>query len=165
MNKKYLNSVLFILLVIIWGSVIIKYFGTSKGVLNTPKEMVSNISGNKNYETVRDTFKLDIQNKDPFKVTKPIENKTPIKTALPKPIQKQVRVDKPVAIHWPSITYHGFVKGDHNTTRLILLKVDNKLYKKREKEMIADLTIIKAHSDSLLVSFNNQLKTIKKIHE
>lgn len=163
MNKKYLNGTLFILLIVIWGSVIFKYFGRSKGVVNTNIEIVSNLNYGQNYATVKDTFNLEIKNNDPFKVSKHI-TKPPLKTESSKPAPK-VNVIKPVTVNWPNITYHGFVKGDNNTTRLILLKVDNKLYKKREKEMIADLTIITAHSDSLIISFNNQLKTIKKIYE
>ena len=159
MNKKYLNIILLVLLIFIWGAVFIKYFGFNKISPNsTTIGFTSNYS--KKYNIFKDTFELKLNELDPFRISgkiikTPVVNKVEIspKTTV-KPIHKNVV--------WPSITYHGFVKSEGETTRLILLKINNKLFKKRENETIADITLIKAYNDSLIVSLNNTKKIIKK---
>ena len=148
------------LVLIIWGGVFWKYFG-HKG---TPNEIMeySDITVNKqNYNIIKDTFSLHLASRDPFEISQRVirtGNKHQIENK-PKPVTKPKPKENVV---WPTITYHGFVKGENNDTRLILLKVENRLYRKREKETIKDITLIKAFNDSLVVSMNNINKTIKR---
>lgn len=162
MNRKYLNSILIVLLIVIWGSVIYKYFGKQHTNSKSQEFVDASMPFEYNSKMTKDTFKLELINTNPFKVLKKIKTSIVSKPSLPKKTQK--KVVNPI-IKWPTITYHGFVKGDGKTTRLILLKIENKLYRKREKETIKEVTLIKAHNDSLIVMFNNSKKTIKKIHD
>lgn len=159
MNRKYLNSALIVLLVIIWGSVFYKYFG-NKGTLDKKLYSSNLVSNNiKEYGIAKDTFKLNLINRDPFGVSKKVK-----KMALSKPIKtlKVKHITKKSKPLWPTITYHGFVKGKNKSTRLILLKINNRLYRKREKQEINNIGLVKAYDDSLIVALNNTKKTIKR---
>ncbi|AXT18311.1 hypothetical protein D7030_08375 [Flavobacteriaceae bacterium AU392] len=165
MNKKHLNIGLIVLLIAIWGSVIYRYFGSKK---TTDKNTLAiTIPENyKDYYTVaKDTFQLELINKNPFKIAKQIKRlKPPNKQVVVKknkPIKKLVKT----SITWPEITYHGFVKGERKSTKLILLKINKKLYRKREKEAIGEISLVKAYEDSLIVSLNKNKKIIYKIHD
>lgn len=164
MNKKYLNSTLIVLLIVIWGGVFYKYFGGKKhsdGRLN----VVSSISNYKHdYTVAKDTFQLKLIDRDPFGVHNKFKRKSKVKTRITKP-KKNIKQKVKKNIVWPTITYHGFVKGEHNATRLILVKINNKLYRKREQQTVEDITLTKAYNDSLIVSLNKNTKTIKKIND
>lgn len=160
MKKKHLNIILTIFLIIIWSSVIYKYFGGKKASVKNV-ESISAANYKQDYIMAKDTFSLKLIDRDPFgvsgRVIKRVESTKPINS--PKSIVKPA-VKK--SIVWPTIIYHGFVKGESNDTRMILLKIDNRLYRKREKETVNDITLVKAYNDSLTVLFNDNNKTIKK---
>lgn len=166
MSKKYLNSILIVFLIVIWGSVIYKYFGKQSDKQLTSEYVNSNHNYQYDYKMVRDTFKLKLTNPNPFKASKKTLKTRTVKANNKPTKKKQVKNNVSKAkTTWPLITYHGFVKGDKKATRLILLKINNRLYRKREKETIKGVSLIKAYNDSLLVSFNNSKKTIQKIHD
>ncbi len=156
---------LIILLVVIWGAVIYKYFGKSGGMNDDIDHDLTGANYKPKYIITKDTFLLELINKAPFKTSKIVRKKvaqTKPKVAV---IKKKVKPVKKSNLVWPTISYHGFVKGKNKSTRLILLKINKRLYRKRENETIDNLTLIKAYSDSLIVSFNRTKKTIQKIHD
>lgn len=163
MKKKYLNGILIVLLIIIWGSLIYKYFGKQNNYLPSQELAYSTTDYKYIYGMTKDTSALVLINFNPFKATKRVKKQVNLKKARPK--NQSNKTDKKTIVKWPNITYHGFVKGDSKATRLILLKIGNSLYRKREKETIKDVTLIKAFNDSLIVRYNNNKKTIKKIHD
>jgi len=156
-NKNYLNSALIVLLVVIWGGIIYKYFGTPKAV--EQKQLVVSSNASSNYTIAKDTFKLTLNARDPFKTSK--HRKTPATSTKPKKTTKKTTKKKMLV--WPKIQYFGFVKSATNKTKLVLIKVNGKLHRKREKDNIETLTIVKAYSDSITISLNRQLKTIKRL--
>lgn len=162
MDRKYLNSVLIVLLVVIWGGVIYKHFG---GKNISKKNMdISNVYLKTEYNHIiaKDTFLLEFKVGDPFRISgKSIKPTKKLQTIVNKTIKIQ-RTQVLKNIVWPNITYHGFVKGENNTTRLILLKIDNRLYRKREKEQVKDIRLVKAFNDSLEVSLNGNNKIITR---
>jgi len=150
-----------VLLIIIWGGVFYKYFGKSK----SSEKNIEVTNAVSNYEQVyniaKDTFQLELMERDPFGISGGIKNPIPTE----KPVNRPKVVVKPTvnkSIAWPTIIYHGFVKGERKTNPLILLKIDNRLYRKWEGETVNNITLVKAYSDSLIVSLNNNTKTIKK---
>ena len=161
MKKKHLNITLTIFLIIIWGSVIYKYFGGNKASVKNVETISSAANYKQDYIMAKDTFSLKLIDRDPFgvsgRVVKRVESTKPVSStkSIVKPAVKK-------SIVWPTIIYHGFVKGASNDTRMILLKIDNRLYRKREKETVNDITLVKAYNDSLTVLFNDNNKTIKK---
>lgn len=164
MKKKYLNIVLVIVLIFVWGSIIRKYFG-NKGSKDNIVEIPTAI-GNYNYDDKKskDTFKLKLTNTNPFKTTKRrLKKITTTSNNVPKSNTVKKKESKPVV--WPKMTYHGFVKSNDKTTKLVILKVNDKLYRKREKEKIDQLLVVKAYEDSLILLNNNESKTIKRKDE
>lgn len=157
MNKKTVNSILIILLLLIWGNVIYKYFGNANKSVSIPVISKTEIKPNLNYNIERDTFKLVLNNRDPFKASKPLKN---TKRAIA-PTVKKTPIKK-TNITWPKIAYFGFVKGKQNSTKLALIKINNKLYRKREREKTASITIKKVYSDSISLTFNNDTKIFKR---
>nr|WP_308993692.1 hypothetical protein [Mariniflexile sp. KMM 9835] len=155
-----MNITLIVLLIIIWSSVFYKYFGGNKSSIKSNEAISSTINYKQKYAIAKDTFQLSLIDRDPFGISSRMI-KTPIaKKTVNKPKVTAKTIQKNIV--WPNITYHGFVKGENETTRLILLKIDKILFRKREKEIVNDITLVKAYNDSLIVSLNNNKKTIKK---
>lgn len=162
MNKKYLNIVLIVLLVFIWGSVLYKYFGSKSFDVQTSSDMALISPAKANFSVAKDSFVLILNDKDPFGISKR-RNKPP---EISKPSNLGLKKkSEPKNVVWPSISYYGFVRGEQKATRLVLIKVNNRVWRKRETEKIDEVTIVKAFSDSVIVSFNKQHKTIKRINE
>lgn len=162
MNKKHLNSILIVLLLIIWGSVIYKYFG-NKTIVIHPNAITNTPLNKANLTIVKDTFNLNIIAEDPFRISKKKALVKAVNTSISK--NGSVKKKLPTTVNWPSISYYGFVKGEQKDTKLVLIKINNRLYRKRELNTINDVTIVKAYSDSITVSFNKNKKTIQKAHE
>lgn len=157
MNKKLLNTILSVLLLFIWGGVFYKYF--IKKSAPQVDNVVSHIAldGIMNNNQTKDSFKLALVNKDPFRLSKFSISKK--KTSPLKKLRKP-KIIKP--LRWPKISYYGFVKRNNARTKLALVKVNGKLYRKREKEYINKLRLVKATGDSIIVSLSHQKMTIKR---
>ena len=65
-------------------------------------------------------------------------------------------------INWPNITYYGYIKSKDKIEELILVKIDNQLYKLRKNSNINGLIINKVYKDSIEVSFNKNKKFLYK---
>lgn len=162
MNKKYLNGVLMILLIIIWGLVIYKYFGSHKAPKTNHDDVASIKYQGLGYNIEKDTFELKFGDRNPFGILNAVKKNSVVKKARIKPKTHFV-AKKNVA--WPNIIYYGYVKGGQSTTPLILIKIGDKLYRKRERETVNDLILEKTFDDSLKVSLNGEKKIIKKYEE
>lgn len=150
MKKDTINIFLVIFLVFIWGAVIKKYF-LKKEVKRVEKKRI--LYSNNNYINKKDTFKLEITNLNPFKLKK---------EKVLKKIIKKNKTNVEIQKSKKTYKYYGFVKSKKNKSKLILLRVDNKLYRKREREKIGDITILKAYSDSLFIRESLNKIVIKK---
>jgi hypothetical protein len=160
MNKKYINSILIAMLLFIWGAVIYKHFWKPKH-----SEQVKLDSTSSNYKReeavkLKDTFKLEIRNKTPFKAySAPNTNSIAVRPKMVYTTRKPLEVK---TVSWPKISYHGFVKNDKSKRKLIILKVNGKLSRKRERESVGELVLLKAYNDSIIVKFKNSKKTINR---
>ncbi|GGD07610.1 hypothetical protein [Hyunsoonleella pacifica] len=164
MNKKHLNIILLGLLLVIWGAVLYKYFGKPSVIENTINNTPKHFAYSPKATFSKDTFMLQLINTNPFKTAKK-SKKTNSKSKKAHQSSVKVKPKTKTNLKWPKIKYHGFVKSNNQNTRLILLTLDNTLYRKREKEIINGITLIKAHNDSLQVSYQNNTKYITKIHD
>ncbi|MCK8482228.1 hypothetical protein [Psychroserpens algicola] len=164
MKKKHLNILLFILVLVIYGGVFLKLFGKKEVQLNDSfinTTFTKQVSGS---EIKRNDFDISTIKSDPFGISKR-RNKKQVETTKTKNTafssSKKTELIKP----WPKVTYYGFVKNNSNKTKLVLVKVNSKLYRKREQETIDDIRIVKAYNDSIILSKDNETKTIKKVNE
>ena len=158
MNKKYLNSILIVLLVAIWGGVIYKYFVKKDTVL--PDNAIQSKGMAIDYTIAKDTFVLQLNNRDPFKASK---RRRAQSNTTQQGKANGNRTTKPKqTLVWPNIQYYGFVKSTENKTRMALVKINNRLHRKREQQIIDDVKLVKAYSDSIIVLFNKEKKTVRR---
>lgn len=164
MNKKYLNIALLVLLIVIWGGVLYKHFGKSNVVVNPQENNINTVAYTPKATFSKDTFTLQLINNNPFKTAISV-NKKYSKTIVTHKAKPKVKPKTNTKLEWPKIKYHGFVKSNNQNTPLILLNVDNVLYRKRVTESVKGITLVKVYNDSLKVSYQNNIKNIKKIHD
>ncbi len=161
--KKTINIVLITVVLGLWGTLIYKtvnqYFFSKK------VEIDKNQFGEKfNMSQIyKDTFNLEDINRDPFlnkqneastiTVSKPIKNYS--KSPKPIPIIKPKEI-----VNWPSIFYYGYIKSKFKTEELILVKINNKLYKLRKNDDVDGLSVKKFYNDSIEVNYNKEKKII-----
>lgn len=162
MNKRYLNGVLIVFLIAIWGSVIYKYF-VKKTVVLQESKIYGDINYNVDHTITKDTFTLSLNDRDPFKASRKRTSQAKQQKQQQSKASGKTKNSKPIkSLVWPRIEYYGFVKSAQNETKMALIKVNGKIHRKREKETVDELRIVKAYSDSIVVSFNKENKIIKR---
>lgn len=113
----------------------------------------------------KDTFDLKDVERDPFlgKISsRKIIKKGPVnpKEVISKKTSKQ-NAKKSLKL-WPKLEYYGFIKSTNKASKLILIKIDNKLHKIRQGESIEEIKIKKVYRDSILIQKAKEVKVIKK---
>jgi hypothetical protein len=164
MAKKRINIVLLLLVLGLWGTVgyktISQYFMPKKVIVND-QNFNNNIKIN---EIKKDTFELALINRDPFlnkQNTTPVVAKPPVAAIVrPKIITPPIIKEKPVVI-WPLISYYGYIKSKEKIQELIMVKIDNRLYKLRKNDEVQGVVIKKVYHDSVEVYFNKETKVLK----
>ena len=165
MSKKNINIALIVLVLSLWGTV--AYKSLYQYLFSNNDDLGVNLNTSQvNFTTIsKDTFDLQKVTHDPF-LNKQLEKVEVLSTIIPvsKPIAvKKPKVEKKIeAIQWPQIFYYGYIKSKDKTEELILIKVDNQLYKLRKNATVNGLLINKLYKDSIEVKYNNQSKKIYK---
>jgi hypothetical protein len=162
MRKKYLNSILFILLVVIYAGVFFKIFGKKETQSNSN---ITSFIGSNSFalDLKREEFDINGISQDPFRLSIKPHSKSSQNTLNN---QSKKKSNKPITKRensWPQINYYGFVRNNLNATKLALLKVDNIMHRKREKEKIGAILILEAYNDSIILKKGGFIKTIKRI--
>ena len=159
--KKRINTILLILVLGLWGTVIYKYVSQ---YFIKPEQFTSKM--NSNYNSIskiisKDTFTLKPLKRDPFlnKVsikTIPLKrtNTIPNKKTIPKKIEPVV--EKP----FPAIIYLGYIKSTAQKNELLLLKINGKLEKYHNNETKNEIKIQKTINDTLLATYQKITKKI-----
>ncbi|WP_040254158.1 hypothetical protein [Psychroserpens mesophilus] len=164
MKKKYLNIALFVLVLIIYAGVFSKIFGKKPLETNSQDYNFSFTNQIPKFDIKRNNFDINNIENDPFGINKRIKN--PITVSKSKPVKTSGRYKtSEIKKQWPLINYYGFVKSNGKSTRLALIKINSKLYRKREQESVEDIRIIRAYNDSIVIKLNNETKTITRINE
>lgn len=165
--KKNINIVLIVVVLGLWGTVgykaINNYFFFKKAEVK-PASFNAGIS---NRQINKDTFRIETLARDPFLNKQGQEMVSVTKKYEAKPSgvgNKQViQFIKPMEyINWPSISYYGYIKSKENNEELILVKINDKLYKIRINDQIEGITLKKVYKDSIEFNFNKEKKTIQK---
>jgi len=161
MTKKKINIVLIIIVLGLWGAVgyktITQYFSSKDLIVNIDK---TDYKLNLNVID-KDTFLLGKISRDPFlnkqyQITDPFEIKQSPQIAILE-VSPKIVVSKPKEImHWPSISYHGYIKSNGKNQELILLKIDGKLFRVRKNDIVQKLTVKEVSNDSIEVIFNQE---------
>lgn len=164
-KKKNINIILIFLVLFLWGTVAYKslhQFFFSDNNVESPNTFNNKITFS---QINKDTFNLEILNRDPF-LNKELEQVKVI--TVNSTIKKSIAINKPKNIKviellkWPTLSYYGYLKSKEKTEELILVKIDNQLYKLRKNNTINGLVINKVYNDSIEVTFNKIKKIIYK---
>lgn len=163
-SKKPINIILICIVMLLWGTVIYRYFNnlSISDEYNTNQEQYnSNIT----FNTIeKDTFKLLKLDRDPF-LNKMYSNyesvlKQPlIKRNNPKSVNKK---EQTRFAAFPNIKYFGYIKSKNKNEELVLLKINNRLERVKLKSKVEGLIIEKIYGDSIEVLFNNEKRVFIK---
>lgn len=169
MNRRIINTILIFLMIVIWALVFNKVFKIYRPDTANQMDDFSEISQiEKDLSFSKDTFNLKKIEKDPFlgTVKKVRKRKVNIAKDKHKPSLKTrvqtIKKKENKKTNWPKINYFGHLKGSSSSSKLILIKIDNKLHKVREGELIDNISIRKVYRDSIKVHMNGDFKMIKK---
>jgi hypothetical protein len=161
MKKKHLNILLLILVFVIYGGVFSKLFGKKQLEVKASDYNYSFNTQIPKFDIKRNSFDINSVEKDPFRINKKSKQLNTVSKGN-KSTNPTQNIKKK---SWPRISFFGFVKNDLKFTRLALVKVGNKLYRKREGEVIDNITIVKVYSDSIKLKFENENKIITRLYE
>ncbi|KQX15062.1 hypothetical protein [Flavobacterium sp. Root420] len=166
MVKKKINIILIIIVLVLWGSVFYKtinqYFFAKEIAVNTVYSS-DKIEFN---QINKDTFALEKVSRDPFLnkqthevVSYPKKYHTNNTRAVTKKA-KTVAIQPRELIVWPPISYHGYIKDSRG--ELVIIKINQKIYRLRKDALIQGIILKKISSDSLELDFNKERKIIKR---
>lgn len=165
MKNKAITYLLFLIVAIVWGTIIYKifFYSESDGV----QVRIDNTQVKENAQEHIDTFSLSLNYPDPFlknsKVTPKNRANTP-QTTQSQPGRKRVQKAAPqkqeTIIVWPTIRYDGLIKSGVNTTAIVTINGKSHFLKKDEVEK--EVKLLSITKDSIIVMYQQKTKTIKK---
>lgn len=156
MNKRVLNKVLLISLVVIWSVIAYRFLNNFKGKSTETIAEISVLS-KQSMVAEKEVFLLPEKVKDPFL------NTIQIKKVDKKPVRQTViSSNKNKAILWPSIEYYGFIQSENKQSPLVLLKINQKMYRFRKGESKEKITILNIYKDSVQLSLGKEKRVFFK---
>ncbi|TRW27533.1 hypothetical protein FMM05_02520 [Flavobacterium zepuense] len=164
MTKKSINIILIIVVLSLWGTAGYRYlsnFFTS----DTLKAVNSHKTDIKFKDVKRDTFLLQPLAIDPFLHDAYAIPKPPVMHIKTTTINFKTRnTEKTLksVISWPDIHYYGFIQSQ-NKNQVVLVKIDDKLFKMHKGEIINGIYIKEMFKDSISLVFNKERKVFKHI--
>ncbi|MHA7843653.1 MAG: hypothetical protein ACX93I_10060 [Winogradskyella sp.] len=157
MQKRIINGFLITLCIIIYGAIFFKAFWKKEEVNSSPLVADSYTNFDLKVNTDKDSIELFFPTRSPFGEPSKISN-VASKTQSKK---SETLKKEPTKKTWPRISYFGFVKNSANNQKLAVVKVNDNLFRKREGDYLDDkIKILRAYSDSIIVSYGKDLKTV-----
>lgn len=169
MKNKTITYVLLLLVLIIWGTIVYKVFFYSE-----PTEElynIDNLNTTKTITDIPDTFSLSLNYVDPFlkesrqstyikKENNIISKSKEKKNYHPSSTNRNTESNHSIGIVWPKIKYEGMIKNNTNVTAIV--SINGSSYFLKNGEIVHDILIQSITNDSIIVSYQKNIKTIKK---
>jgi type II secretory pathway component PulC len=158
MKNRKLMYVLVPLVVAIWGTIVFRIFSGMKGENRDipaagPPVLLPGEKEKEDYQLIADY-------PDPFLNSHVMPGETDVVQSPPRPLPEPPPVKPPLT--WPSLKYGGIIKNIKVNKEFALIQMSGKEYLARQGEMIGELQLLRIYKDSVLVSFQNEKRTIKK---
>jgi len=156
--KKKLNVLLIFAVIALWGTAGYKYidrFFNEKKTINEHSD--KSLAVNKMI-IKRDTFQLRPLARDPFLNKLSTRHNAVInkkKSVQKKAINNSKFISDAMSQEWPDIKYFGYIKSASNT-EVVLIKVNQVLFKMHKGDTKDNLTILNIYKDSVSVKFNKE---------
>lgn len=167
MNKKAGTRILIVVVAALW---VYNIYRTIQNVQVKNEVQENTINAPLTFAPVvfdKDTFELDLPNKDPF-----LKNGSfavqPIQPTTENPSPKLVKRENTPTVaanpqkKWPEITYYGYLKNHQSNHQLCLINLSGKNYRLAVGATKDAVTILQAYPDSIVVAFQNETKTVFK---
>lgn len=169
MKNKTITYVLLLFVLIIWGTIVYKVFFYSE-----PTEEIyniDNVNANKTLTDIPDTFSLSLNYVDPFlkesrqssyskKENNTVGTSKKKSNNHPSSTNRNVTTNPSTGIVWPKIKYEGMIKNNTNVTAIVSINGSSYFLKNGEKAQ--DILIQSITNDSIAVSYQKNIKIIKK---
>lgn len=154
MKKKYLNIILIVIVVGIWGKLIYNYTKrfTKPTIVTIKKNELKNIVAIK-----KNSFDLLNLQRDPFL------NKMAYKKNTSKKIKKyNTKPKNSKHFNWPRIKYIGYLSSK-SSSKLAILEINGTIKNCKESTLLNEnIYIRKIYRDSIKLEANSQIKIVKK---
>ncbi|WP_345003831.1 hypothetical protein [Snuella lapsa] len=153
MKNKTKTYVLIVLVLCIWG--IIGYRVLSAINPNAPQIAQQNMEVQFTPNTIKeaDNFSVQTVERDPF-----------LGTLYVKKEKKQV-IQRPVtkSITWPDVIYHGSISTQHKQIKMFIVSINGLQQFVKPKQTIEGIKLLRGTSQSIVISYKGQRKTVQKI--
>lgn len=159
MNKKKINYILALAVILIWGGIAHSFmggFGDDEYVLNQSLPEVEM------EEMENDTFLLAVNYRDPFLKRTYYNNSTTKNSS--KSTKKKVitEVKKVPTVNWSFISYSGKIKNQQTGKHVGMLNIRGRDYLLNEGETKDEVKLVKLLEDSIKVLYQKKYAFIKK---
>lgn len=161
MKKKYLNTILVLSILLIWGYIIKEVF-----IPVEPELFQHTTIENKNQTRGVDSainYELLANYPDPFRVKNYSTSRSRKPQSTTKPKIGHRKTTKKITkerVLWPSIQYKGRIKNHTTQENIAVLKLNGQGYRLSENEIIKEVQVSSVWKDSILVFYQGEQKTI-----
>jgi len=159
-NKKFTYLLGFLVLVV-WGIIVYRIFGSLGGgddtPILTPVKMAKEAYDD--YAIPKDTAHLLLNYKDPFSIAPQPDSNKNKSTALSK--AKLVKGTTPTVFNWGFIKYSGYIRNPGSKKLIAVVSINGKTEMMSEGEMAEKVRLLKNLQDSIKISFNGKTTFIK----
>lgn len=151
MKNKRKTYILLIVVLIIWGILIYKFFSF------TSAQKISVSSGSDlDLVTVsvkpKDTFSIDVKYRDPFLGKMYNAHRSPKPT-------KSIYIPKEPVV-WPSIVYKGLVSDNREKNKVFMLNINGQTFFMNEKSVEQEVKLLSGNRSSITVYYKGEKNTI-----
>ena len=146
-------------MVIVYGGIANKYFRNT----TSPEQIIASphtygqLGLPENTGEEDNLFTLNFSERDPF-LDKMYKTKKDESFLFQETTTRLKSEEKPIIVYWPSITYLGFTKSSTQEKKTAVLRIDGKLYRKREGSEIDHMKIINVEKDSIYMMLDKKEK-------
>lgn len=147
MKNKKKTYILLVIVLIIWGLLIYKFFSfASKDVTSENLEIALSVKALA--ITKRDTFSIDVNYRDPFLGKMYMADKSAVS------LKRKVKIKEPVV--WPSVVYKGVVSDTKDKKKVFMIIISGHTYLMKEKETEQEVTLKKGDRESIDIKYKGE---------
>lgn len=147
MKNKKKTYILLVVVLIIWGLLIYKFFSFASEDV-TSKNLDMELSVKALAVTKRDTFSIDVNYRDPFLGKMYMADKS---VAL---LKRKVKIKEPVV--WPAVIYKGLVSDTKDKKKVFMVIISGRTYLMKEKEIEQEVTLKKGDRESIDIKYKGE---------
>ena len=154
MNKKKRTKYLLLAVILIYGAVIVRFFMLSDDGVNTVVTSEPIGSFKPTSYTVKESFTISNDYRDPFLGTLEKKNQASIKN-----ISRQ-KASNQEDTYFPAIKYLGLISDTGSGKKVLSLEINTKEYIAKEGSVVDSVQIISGNLKSISVSYKGKRKNI-----